>query len=233
MQKTSENEEHQPKESRQTLERIDKKYIWNEISSVLNFDKGLFYTIRELFIRPGKTVREFLLYDRKRLVKPIIFVIFSSLLFVISEQIFGFETGSSPDNIKSEGIRTVFEWVGQNFGVFNIVLAFFVGFWARLFFLKSKFNLYEMFILMFFAIGVGNLIFTLFGILESATSLDVNGVAYLAVIVYSTWAIGNFFHKGKILSYFLGFLAYLFGSITGSALLLVIGTLMDLFNKGS
>ncbi|MEL6305900.1 MAG: DUF3667 domain-containing protein, partial [Bacteroidota bacterium] len=136
-------EEYQPMENRQTLERIDKKYIWNEISSVLNFDKGLFYTIRELFVRPGKTVREFLLYDRKRLVKPIIFVIFSSLLFVISAQIFGFETGSSPDNIKSEGIRKVFEWVGQNFGFFNIVLAFFIGFWTRLFFLKSKFNLYE------------------------------------------------------------------------------------------
>ncbi|MEO0505409.1 MAG: DUF3667 domain-containing protein [Bacteroidota bacterium] len=226
-------EEHQPKERRQTLERIDKRYIWNEISSVLNFDKGLFYTIRELFVRPGQTVRDFLLYDRKRLVKPIIFVIFSSLLFVISEQIFGFETGSSPDKVKSEGIRTVFEWVGQNFGVFNIVLAFFIGFWARLFFLKSKFNLYEIFILMFFAIGVGNLIFTLFGILESATGLDVKGAAYLAVIVYSTWAIGNFFQKNKVLSYFLAFLAYLFGTTTGSVLLLGIGILMDLFNKGN
>ena len=80
---------------------------------------------------------------------------------------------------------------------------------------------------------MGNLIFTLFGILESATGLDVNGAAYLAVIVYSTWAIGNFFEKNRVLKYFLGLLAYLFGSITGSVLILGIGIVMDLFNKGS
>ena len=54
-------------EGREVLKRIDGKYIWDEIRSVLNFDKGIFYTIKELFIRPGDTVREFLIYDRKML----------------------------------------------------------------------------------------------------------------------------------------------------------------------
>ncbi|MEM8763477.1 MAG: DUF3667 domain-containing protein, partial [Bacteroidota bacterium] len=174
MNETSETEESQAMENRQTLERIDKTYIWNEISSVLNFDKGLFYTIRELFVRPGQTVREFLLYDRKRLVKPIFFVIFSSLLFVICQQILGFETGTSSAEIENEGIKMVLQWAGENFGVLNIFIGFFIGFWIRLFFLKSEFNLYEIFILVFFTIGIGNLFFTLFGILETATGLDVN-----------------------------------------------------------
>ena len=57
MNETIENEEFREMENRSALERIDEKYIWNEISSVLNLEKGIFYTIKELFVRPGKTVR--------------------------------------------------------------------------------------------------------------------------------------------------------------------------------
>ena len=116
-----------------SLQRIDRKYIWSEISSVLNLDKGIFYTIKELCIRPGKTVREFLIYDRKRLVKPIIFVIFSSLFFIINQKIFKFKTGTTPNNINSIGVQKAFEWVDENFGIINIALGFLIGFWIRLF----------------------------------------------------------------------------------------------------
>ena len=233
MKGTVENEEFREIENRSVLERIDGKYIWNEISSVLNFDKGIFYTIKELFIRPGKTVREFLIYDRKRLIKPIIFVIFSSLFFVINQQILGFQTGTAPDNIDSEGVKKAFEWVGKNFGIVNILLGFFIGFWIRLFFLKSKFNIYEIFILVFFTIGVGNLIFTIFGMIESGTGFEVNNLAYFVALLYSAWAIGNFFNKKSFWSYFKGLLSYIFGTTMGSLLIVFIGILMDIINKSS
>ena len=126
MNETIENEELLGIENHNTLERIDGRYIWNEISSVLNFDKGIFYTIKELFIRPGRTVQEFLVYDRKRLVKPILFVLFSSLFFIINQQIFEFHTGTVPDNRYSKGIQKAFEWVGKNFGISNILMGFFI-----------------------------------------------------------------------------------------------------------
>ena len=233
MTKADKSEEIIGIEKSKTLERIDGKYIWSEISSVLNFDKGIFYTIKELFARPGQTVLQFLTYDRKRLVKPIIFVIFSSLFFVIAQQILGFNTGAAPDNIESAGVTKAYEWVGKNFGLVNIVLGFFIGFWIRLFFLKSKFNIYEIFILVFFTIGIGNLIFAFFGIVESVTGLEVNNLAYPVALLYSTWAIGNFFNKKKISSYFKGLLAYVFGTTTGSFLIVLIGILIDLFNKNS
>ena len=34
------------------LKRIDKNYIFPEIESVLNFDKGILYTVKEILIRP-------------------------------------------------------------------------------------------------------------------------------------------------------------------------------------
>ena len=218
-------------EGREVLKRIDGKYIWDEIRSVLNFDKGIFYTIKELFIRPGDTVREFLIYDRKRLVKPILFVIFSSLFFIVNQQIFGFNTGSAPDDMGSVGVNKAFEWVGRNFGIVNIILGFFIGFWIRLFYLKSRFNIYEIFILVFFVIGFGNLIFTIFGIIEIGTGLDVNRFAYWTVLLYSTWAIGNFFNKKSFWSYFKGLFAYLLGTIILSSLIIIVGLLIDRINQ--
>lgn len=62
------------------LQRIDGKYIISEISSVLNFDKGIFFTIKELLLRPGQNVHNFIHKDRNRLVKPVIFIIIHSLI---------------------------------------------------------------------------------------------------------------------------------------------------------
>ena len=47
-------------ENPRTLERINGKYIWNEIISVLIFEKGILFTLKELFIRPAYTIRWFL-----------------------------------------------------------------------------------------------------------------------------------------------------------------------------
>jgi hypothetical protein len=216
-----------------SLERIDSKYIINEIGSVLNFDKGILYTINELFLRPGHTIRAFILNDRKRLVKPIIFVIFSSLFFVICQQILGFNTGGIAQEIESKGVIKVFEWVGENFGIVNILLGFFIGLWTGLFFIKSSFNIYEIFILVFFTIGMGNLIFTFFGILESVTGFENRNLTYLIALLYSAWAIGSFFNKNKVSSYVKGLLVYLLGTTTGSFLLVFIGILIDVLNKTS
>ncbi len=233
MSQTIENEKFRPIENNSALERIDGKYIFSEISSVFNFEKGIFYTIKELCIRPGKTVRDFLIYDRQRLVKPIIFVISSSLFFIVSQQIFGFQTGAAPNNIDSEGVKKAYEWVGNNFGIVNILLGFFIGFWIRLFYPKSEFNIYEIFILVFFTIGIGNLIYAIFGIIESGTGFKANNVAFFTALVYSAWAIGNFFNKKSFWSYFKGLLAYVFGVSMGSLLIVSIGILVYIINKNS
>jgi hypothetical protein len=84
----------------------------------------------------------------------------------------------------------------------------------------------------FFIIGIGNLIFTFFGVVESATSYGDSNLAYYVTLLYSAWAIGNFFNQKSIWSYFRGVLAYLFGTLTGSFLLFLVGALIDAYSKG-
>ena len=35
------------------LKRIDRRYISHEIEHVLHLDRGFFYTVKELIVRPG------------------------------------------------------------------------------------------------------------------------------------------------------------------------------------
>lgn len=173
------------------------------------------------------------MYDRKRLVKPIIFVIFSSLFFIINQQIFDFQTGTAPDNIDSVGVKKAFEWARENFGIMSILLGFFVGLWIRLFYLKSEFNIYEIFVLVFFIIGIGNILYAVFGIVETGSGIEANNLAYLTATLYSAWAIGNFFNKRSFWSYIKGLLAYIFGTSMGSFIIVLVGMIIDMANKSS
>ena len=68
------------------VKRIDGQYIIHEIEHVLHFDRGILFTIKELFIKPGESVRNFILENRFRLVKPIVFIIVTSLIYTIINQ---------------------------------------------------------------------------------------------------------------------------------------------------
>lgn len=63
-----------------TLKRIDKHYISHEIQHLLHFEKGVFYTAKELLIRPGNSIREFIGENRNKHMKPVAFLILTSLL---------------------------------------------------------------------------------------------------------------------------------------------------------
>lgn len=50
--------------------RIDHTFIIEELRSVFNFERGIFFSIKALLTAPGKNVRLFIEEDRNRLVKP-------------------------------------------------------------------------------------------------------------------------------------------------------------------
>jgi len=201
------------------LKRINGQYLINEIGSVLNFDKGILYTIRELILRPGKTIRQFIKEDRNRLVKPIVFIIICSLIYSIIQQIFHFEDGYLGYSFEKESaITSIFDWVSKNYGYSNILMGIFIAFWIKIFFRKYSYNFYEILILLCFVMGIGMLLFAFFGIADSLVDLKIIDKGYLIGIIYILWAIVQFFDKKKfmnypktIFSYFLGMLTFMIG----------------------
>lgn len=61
---------------------INTHFLWHDIQhGLLHFDNGIFYTIKELFSRPGFTIREYIEGKRVRHFKPLSFVIILATIY--------------------------------------------------------------------------------------------------------------------------------------------------------
>lgn len=214
------------------LKRIDRHYIVHEIVHVLHVEKGLLYTIRELLLRPGKSVRQFITENRNRLIKPIIFIIITSLIYSFVNHLFHIEEGyvNYQETTKSTS-GVLFKWVQDHYGYANIIMGVFIALWLKLFFRKHPFNFFEILILLCFVMGMGMLIFALFALFQGLLHVQLMSIAGVVGIAYTSWAIGQFFDKKKPLSYIKAFSSYILGMITSMLALLLIGNLIDLMIK--
>jgi hypothetical protein len=214
------------------VKRIDGHYITHEIEHVLHFERGILYTIRELLTSPGENVRHFISENRSRLVKPIIFIIVSSLIYTLINNFFHIEDGYVKfDEEKKSTTGIIFKWIQNHYGYANIIMGIFIAFWLKIFFKKYDYNFFEILILLCFVMGMGMLIFAVFAIFQGLTHVYLMQVAGYVGIVYCTWAIGQFFDKKKIVNYIKAFTSYILGMITFSLSALLIGTLIDLATK--
>lgn len=211
------------------LKRIDGQYIFQEIRNIWNFEKGILFTIRELTINPGENIKDFLNENRNRLVKPILFLIVASLIYTVLNNFFHFEESYINYSAKKESTTlTIFNWIQGNYGYANIIMAVFIALWTKLFFRKYKFNIFEILILLCFVMGMGMLIYSVFGIVQGLTQYNLLQIAGIVGFVYTTYAVGQFFDKRKLISYVKAFFAYLLGMLTFSLAAVAIGTIIDL-----
>ncbi len=218
-----------------SLKRIDGKYIIHEIEHVLHFEREILYTIRVLITNPGQTIRNYLSENRSRLVKPIIFIIITSLIYTILNHLFHIED-SYVKNHEAKGenpstVGTIVRWVQDHYGYANIMMGIFIVLWLKLFFRKSNYNFYEILIMLCFVMGMGMLIFSVFVIIQGVTHFNIMTIAGVIGIVYCVWAIGQFYDKNKLSSYIKGLFVYILGMINFWVIPILIGTIIDLINK--
>jgi hypothetical protein len=107
------------------------------------------------------------------------------------------------------------------------MMGVFIAFWLGLFFKARNYNLFEILILLSFVMGMGMLIFSVFAIIEGLTGLRTMGIASVVSLSYCIWAIGHFFDKKRVTSYFKAFGAYLLGMITFCISVFALGMLAD------
>ncbi|MEN5232811.1 DUF3667 domain-containing protein [Sphingobacterium faecium] len=213
------------------LKRIDRHYITHEIEHVLHFERGILYTIRELLTKPGDNVRHYISENRARLVKPIIFIIVTSLIYSLINGFFHIEDGYiNYQEIKQTTTGKIFNWVQGHYGYSNIILGIFIAIWVKIFFKSYNYNLFEILILLCFVMGIEMLIFACCALLQGLIKIDIMQYGGIIGILYFSWAIGQFFDK-KLSNYLKGFAAYMLGVISAAILAVAIGTLIDIFIK--
>lgn len=214
------------------IKRINGHYIIHELEHVLHFERGILFTIKELLIRPGQNVREFIAKDRSKLVKPIIFIIVASLIYTLTTHFFHLkEEYISFNDPTNPTANLIFKWVQNHYGYGNIIMGVFIAFWLKLFFRKQDYNFFEILILLCFVIGTSMLIFSVFAILEGLTKISLMKVSGIISMAYSTWAIGQFFDKQKWANYLKAMASYILGLLTFSVSVILLGLLINLFIK--
>lgn len=212
------------------IKRIDGHYIIHEIEHVLHFERGILFTIKELLINPGQNIKSYLTENRSRLVKPIIFIIITSLIYTLFIHFFHIED----QYVKFEGgintAQKIFKWIQEHYGYANIMLGIFIALWIKLFFKKYNFNFYEILILLCFVMGIAMLIYSVFALIQGITNFNLMAIGGFVGVGYCTWAIGQFFGKSKInyvkafFAYILGMMSFVFGAI-------ILGLTIDLIIK--
>ena len=202
------------------IKRIDAHYISHEIQHLFHFEKGFPFTLRELLLRPGKSVREFLFEDRNKYVKPVIFLIVSSIIFTLITHFFHIEYSffnidkivPLKGKIRSKEIG---EWTNSHLGYTNLIMGIFIGIWIKIFFKKHNYNIFEIVVLLCFVLGTSLIILATF--LSVAVLFKIPIIVLIAIFsnfAYIIWAIGQFFGEKKFINYIKSALTYVLGMLT-------------------
>ena len=214
------------------LKRIDHNYIIQELGDFFFANKGMVYTIKNVLIRPGESVRRFIAEDRYRFVKPITFLFLTSLVYVLVAHIFkiSLEDVSPIKMDAAEDVPTTFaNWLLENPRYTFTIAVLFIALWVKIFFRKAGYNFFEIFILMCFVFGITTLMDTVGVIIHALTPLNFTQTSIVGII-FQIWAIGQFFDRKKVASYAKALLSYLLGMIT-LGILIAIVTIIEIAIK--
>lgn len=210
-----------------TLKRIDGAYIVHEIGHLLHFEKGIPYTVKALFLRPGQSIRSFLTDDRNRLVKPVVFIIITSLLYTAIAHFFHSESGHGEFvGQATPAKKAIMSWVAGHYGYANIFMGILISLWLKLFYRKNGYNFFEIWVMLCFVMGMGMLVFAVFTLVGGIMGVDIPYVAAMALLLYCAWAIGQF-SGGKKSDYLLALTAYILGMESFSLSASLLGWLID------
>ncbi|MCG8577828.1 MAG: DUF3667 domain-containing protein [Flavobacteriales bacterium] len=212
--------------------RINFSYLLDQISnSLLQLEHGFFFTIKELFTRPGHSIREFIEGKRKRHFKPLAFVLITSSIYLIAayfadnttyleESFSGIAEGIESTNKKYSLSRTknILNWLSTHSDYATLVLLPLFSFASVISFARFKYNFVEHLILNIYITGQQTLIFIVFILLNFVIDDPDNWLQVIASWISTLcifWTFFQFFNTKKTISKLLltvltGFLYYTF-----------------------
>lgn len=184
--------------------KLNFHFLWHEIQhGLFHFDEGILYSGKQLFSRPGHTIREFIEGKRVKHFKPISLVIVLATLYGLLYHYFHISfVESSPNSSSETGIDVVKfnEWMGTHYAWATLLTIPLYTIGTSIAFRKQGYNLVEYFILntfkasqkMFVHIALFPLLYHFNG---THTMQTLSLVIYLIDVVFIYWTNAQFFNK--------------------------------------
>ena len=168
-------------------------------------------------------------------MKPVAFLVLTCLLYTLIAHLFhADEIYIEKEKLLPEksSIVDIWQWVQTHYGYTSIIMGGFIALFVKRQFRKYDYNLFEITVLLCFVFGQDALLATVvtffIGILDEQL---YEIILYVIAFAYPTWAIGQFFDRGKISSYAKAFFAFLLGIILLAVAIIFVGLIADLVIK--
>jgi len=193
------------------VRRIDLSNFVSEVSeSVFQINKGFFYTLRELSVRPGGTIDDYLIGKRKNHFKPIAYVLALSTVYFLLTKITGQSTWV--DDVVTgwvngaNGQKTDFDlpkatkWFAKNYAYATLILLPVFSLASYLAFFKSDKNYLEHIVANSYITGHQAIIYAVFA--TAGFFIESEIFEFLPVVVacsYTLWVYNALFGKGRLI----------------------------------
>lgn len=183
---------------------INAHFIWHDIKiSLLHIDYGVPFTLKALFTKPGKSIRDYINGKRVKYIKPIAFVLILAGAYGLLYQYYKIDISTQiEDSSQLKPFSKIFnEWLGNNYAIAQLIflpiltLSSFVVFW------RSGLNVFKHLVLNAYLTGQRLFVaICLFPILYYT-----NGTPYMTVFNYISFGISGAF----LVWTYMGFFDYL------------------------
>lgn len=216
------------------VKRIDLKYLLDEVpESIFQINHGFLFTVKELFIRPGHNIRQYIDGKRKHYSRPIAFILLASAIYVITTYLMGgvtfmddFVAGLSlgrNDTAPATELR-IYNWISSNQAYAILILLPFYSFSSYLAYIKSKYNYTENLVLNIYITGQQLIIYTAFSFITIKEDYLV-WITLITGMYFNFWTLNQFFENQKILTKVARILLFYFYLLLQIILILLITAL--------
>lgn len=129
--------------------RIDFHFLWHDIRhGLFHFDAGIFYSFRELYIRPGHSIREFIEGKRVGHFQPISLVILLAVFYGLLYHNFGIDSKNIFDNKNALiDYKAYNQWISTHYSWITLATIPLYAIGTQFCFRRQGYNFTELFIL--------------------------------------------------------------------------------------
>lgn len=220
--------------------RINSHYLWHEVQhSILHVDRGIFYTIKELILRPGVTIKGYLDGKRVNHFKPFAFVILLGTIYGFIAHFFKVypESELIPDfGVDSaEFVSSSIEWMYGHYSLVMVIAIPFAALGSYLVFRKKGYNYFEHLVINAYITGMQILALLIAYLLYyNFFYVEIVSVTFVLFYVYYVWVFIQLFNKGHwVLIALRSILGIILTVIFISLPIFIIISIILIFNNGA
>lgn len=208
--------------------RINFRYLSHEVQhSVLHVDRGILYTIKELLIKPGYIIKNYLDGKRVDYFKPFAFIFILGTIYGLIVHFLNVspEKEMIPNGVSAEfskSVETTIEWVYGHFSLVMLGFTFIAALSSYLVFRKSGYNYFEHLVMYSYIVGIMMFFQIISHILYYTLPVFWLIIATMLLsCCYMIWVLTQVFRKGSwfktmikaIICFFLAYGLWLFVSM--------------------